>query len=58
MNAFDNKNNPIPIYLQIAQIICERIRSGEYTVNDKIPSEDEILKAYGVSRMTARRAVT
>jgi len=52
------KNSPIPIYLQIAQILRERIRSGEYGVGERIPSEDDILKMYGVSRMTARNAVT
>jgi len=52
------KNSPIPIYLQIAQIIREKITSGEYGVGDRIPSEDDILKMYGVSRMTARNAVT
>ncbi|GIP31620.1 GntR family transcriptional regulator [Paenibacillus sp. J2TS4] len=52
------KNNHVPFYLQIAQNIRDKIISGEYPVNFKLPSEDEIVKIFGVSRMTARHAVT
>lgn len=51
-------NNHIPYYLQIAQIIRNKIVKGQYPVNAKLPTEEEIVKMYGVSRMTARHAVT
>lgn len=52
------KNSPIPYYLQIAQILRDKISNGEYPIESKIPTEEEIVKEYGVSRMTARHAVT
>lgn len=52
------KNDHTPFYLQIAQLIRDKILSGEYPIDSKIPSEDEIVKQFGVSRMTARNAVT
>ncbi|MFD0959870.1 GntR family transcriptional regulator [Paenibacillus chungangensis] len=53
-----NKSNPVPMYLQIARSIRNRVVAGEFPVNSQIPTEDEILKEHGVSRMTARHAVT
>lgn len=52
------KNSPVPIYLQIAQVIRGQIINEEYKVDDKIPTEEELVKRYGVSRMTARNAVS
>lgn len=52
------KNNPIPYYLQIAQIFRDKIVSGELLPNSRIPSEEEIAEMYSVSRMTARNAIT
>src|SRR5699024_9755904 len=36
----------------------DKIVNGDYDDNTKIPAEDEIALIYGVSRMTARSAVT
>ena len=47
-----------PPYSQVARGIRERIMSGEYRAGDRLPSEAELCAMYGVSRMTARRAVT
>lgn len=48
----------MPIYIQISQDIRSQIVSGHYKQDEKIPTEDEIVVRYGVSRMTARNAVT
>jgi GntR family transcriptional regulator len=42
----------------VARGVRERIVSGEYRAGDRLPSEAELCAMYGVSRMTARRAVT
>ncbi len=42
---------------QIADILSERISSGEWESGMKIPSENEIAIEFEVSRMTARNAV-
>lgn len=47
-----------PPYSQVARAVRERIVSGEYRAGDRLPSEAELCSTYGVSRMTARRAVT
>jgi GntR family transcriptional regulator len=44
-------------YLQISSEIIRRIRSGELAPGMKVPSENEIIHAYGVSNTTARKAL-
>jgi GntR family transcriptional regulator len=46
-----------PPYAQLARNIRERIADGEYRPGDRLPSETELCAAYGVSPMTARRAI-
>lgn len=53
-----NRGVDTPIYLQIAYMIRDKIVNKEYQKNDKIPAEDDLAKQFGVSRMTARNAVT
>ncbi|GGJ98408.1 HTH-type transcriptional repressor YvoA [Lentibacillus kapialis] len=50
--------NHIPIYMQIADDIRNKILNEEYKINSKIPTEDMIVEQYDVSRMTGRQAVT
>ena len=47
-----------PIYIQIKDILIEKINSGEFKSGNKLPSERELSEAYKVSRMTARNALT
>lgn len=49
--------DPTPLYVQVAQIIAERIRRGELKPEYPIPSEKQIEDEFGVSRVTARKAV-
>ncbi len=37
------------IYEQVADIILEQIKAGDYQVGDKLPSIQKIGKQYGVS---------
>ncbi len=46
-----------PIYLQICDLIREKIDSGEITVGSKVWSENEIMDTFDVSRNTARKAI-
>ncbi len=45
------------LYLQLAAILRARIASGELEVGRPIPSEETLSQQYGVSRLTARKAV-
>ena len=46
-----------PAYIQIANIIRQRIASGEYRAGSQLPSESELRKTYNVSPMTIRRSI-
>lgn len=50
-------DGPVPVYLQIAEIIAARIESGELRPNRPVPSENQIAQEYGVSRDTSRRTM-
>ena len=42
---------------QIAEMIEEKIHSGEYQIGDKLPPEPVLMEIFGVSRNTLREAV-
>jgi DNA-binding GntR family transcriptional regulator len=46
-----------PLYLQIAAILRERINSGQIRPGRPLPSEPQLVGEFGVSRLTARKAV-
>jgi GntR family histidine utilization transcriptional repressor len=48
---------PLPLYQQVKNYISERIDSGEWPPETRVPSEHEIVSSLGVSRMTAHRAL-
>ena len=47
----------LPLYVQLAQTIGERINSGSYPVGSLLPTEAELGLAFGVSRYTVRQAI-
>jgi len=46
-----------PMYQQLKDLIIERISAGELRPSDRVPSENELVEAMKVSRMTANRAL-
>ena len=52
-----NHQSPIPLYHQLADLLTPRIRTGEYAVGDRIPSEHQLVAAYGIGRPTVRQAI-
>ncbi len=52
-----NSESPIPLYHQLADILTEQIRSGEYKPGDVIPSETGLAKSYSIGRPTVRQAM-
>ena len=46
-----------PRYQQLKDLIIGRIFSGELKPSDRVPSENELVEAMNVSRMTANRAL-
>ena len=53
-----HRNSPIPIYHQLKEILLKKIRTGEWQPGALIPSERELCENYGISRMTARQAIS
>ncbi|MFJ8262274.1 GntR family transcriptional regulator [Rummeliibacillus sp. NPDC094406] len=53
-----DKNSHVPIYVQIEEILKEKISHGEYAVGCAIPSERELSETFTVSRMTVRQSIT
>ena len=52
------RNSPLPRYYQLKEIMRGRVKSDEWKPGDLIPSERELSEKYGISRMTARQALT
>jgi len=50
-------NSPIPLYLQIEEELRGLVESGELGPMARVPSESELSERFGVSRMTARKAL-
>lgn len=51
-----NSRSPIPLYHQLADILLNKIRSGEYASGARIPSENSLAAKYNIGRPTARQA--
>ncbi len=47
-----------PIYVQIQNLIRERIEQSEWTAGTMLPSEREFCETYGIARMTVRQAIS
>lgn len=52
-----NKRSADPLYYQIAELIQERIQTGEWQPGTRLPSERKLSEQLQVSRMTVRQAV-
>ncbi|WP_227937693.1 GntR family transcriptional regulator [Alkalihalobacillus deserti] len=51
-----DNNNPIPLHVQLKDILKKQVLEGEFT--SQIPSERELMEVYSVSRSTVREAVS
>ena len=51
------QRSPIPLYHRLQVILRDRIATGAYREGDALPSEAELTKEFGVSRITAKRAL-
>lgn len=48
---------PAPLYLKIKRLIAQRVLAGDWARDERIPSENELVRDLGVSRMTVHRAL-
>lgn len=52
-----DRNGPVPAYHQVAMDIRERLRREEFPPGAKLPTEKDLARHYGVSRVTLRQAL-
>lgn len=52
-----NKQSPIPLYHQLAELLQQDIDSGKYQPGDKIPSETALAATFDIGRPTVRQAI-
>ena len=52
-----DKSGQTPLYIQLRNLIQKRIEDGVYSEGTAIPSERELCRLYGVSRITVRQAI-
>jgi Transcriptional regulators len=50
-------DSPIPRYVQLADVLRERIARGRWAQGGKIASLEELVREFGVARVTVRQAV-
>lgn len=46
-----------PLYLQVARELQERVAAGKYGGDKMLPSENQLISEYGMSRVTIRKAL-
>ncbi|SDT14948.1 transcriptional regulator, GntR family [Halopseudomonas xinjiangensis] len=60
MNGIDQfapGQSPLPLYVQIRDSLRRKILEGSYAIHERLPSENEMMVAFGVSRITIRQAL-
>lgn len=56
-NSFAGSKSPVPLYHRLYVILRNQISSGVYSPGELLPPEIDLSKTYGVSRVTAKRAL-
>ncbi len=51
-------NSQTPLYMQLYRQLREEIEAGSLQMGGQLPSERELAASYGISRPTARKALT
>lgn len=58
MTDLIERNSSVPLYQQLEDILYTKISAGEWAPGERIPSENELNRIYGLSRMTVRGVLT
>lgn len=51
------EDSSVPLYIKVKQYILRGIGMGKWPTGTRIPSENELVAQFGISRMTAHRAL-
>lgn len=57
LQVASDPGDPTPVYFKLRNLLREALQSQEYPLRSRLPSEREMVRLYGVSRITVRRAL-
>src|ERR1700730_18617467 len=49
--------NPTPLYLQLQRVIQDAVRAGKLKADEALPSERDLARRLGISRVTGWKAI-
>ena len=52
-----SRKTPVPLYYQLEKVLRKRILSGKLKADQAVPTEKELCREFGVSRITVRQAL-
>ena len=52
-----DESSPTPLYLQLQHLIQQAVRSGKLRADEALPSERDLSRLLGISRVTVRKAI-
>ena len=52
-----DKRVPVPLYHQLKTILLDRIQGGHWKPGEQLPTEDQLVAQFGVSKATVRQAL-
>ena len=52
-----DESNPTPLYLQLQRVIQDAVRAGKLKADEALPSERDLARQLGISRVTVRKAI-
>jgi len=58
MDSTLDRSIPVPLYFQLKTLLLEDIKNGVYPPGSMIPTENELIDKFGVSRTTVRQTIT
>jgi GntR family transcriptional regulator len=57
-NLGKNRRTSIPLYVRVESLVRNRILNGQLQPGDKLATEDDLVKQFGVSQITIRNALS
>lgn len=53
-----SRSSTLPLHVQLQELLRTQVLSGQWTPGQAVPSENELIAQYGVSRATVRQAIS
>jgi GntR family transcriptional regulator len=53
-----DRHNPVPLYQQLCDILSDKIRTDELHPGEQLPSENDLINLFNVSRFVVRQTLT